>query len=144
MGFGLDDWIYCHFMHSARNYRQLRSYRYSHNLQVTVTHTSVLSLLHSPLVFSWQRIYKSHCSSHIKSSLQSLIPLLPLFSITFECRFSQFSAASANSGIRLSSNSSCLRTSLYSLGTDPQKTPFPLILLVDSLLKKYVCRTVAL
>jgi hypothetical protein len=39
------------------------------------------SLLHSPLVVSWQRIHKSHChfKSHIKSHLHSLIPFLQLF-----------------------------------------------------------------
>jgi hypothetical protein len=42
----------------------------------------------------------------MKSSLHSLIPFLPLFSITFDCRLSQFSAATANSRTRLNSNSS--------------------------------------
>jgi hypothetical protein len=37
----------------------IQHYRYSHNLQVTVTQTSVLSLLHSPLTVSWQRIHNS-------------------------------------------------------------------------------------
>jgi hypothetical protein len=109
-----------------------------HTLQFAVTHTSVLSLLHSPLVVSWQRI-----KSHINSSLHCLLPFLPLFSIIFDCRFSQFIAATANFGTRLNSNSSCLRSSLYSLGTDPRKTPLPLLLLVDSLLQRCVYHIVA-
>jgi hypothetical protein len=36
--------------------------------------------------------------------LHSLIPFLPQLSITFDCRVSQFSAATANSGTRLNSN----------------------------------------
>jgi hypothetical protein len=40
-------------------------------------------------------------------------------------------------------NSSCLRSSLYSLGVDPQKASLPLLLRVDSLLKRCVYRTVA-
>jgi hypothetical protein len=80
----------------------------------------------------------------MKSSSHSLIPFLPLFSITFNCRLSQFSAATVISGTRLNSNSSCVRSSLYSLGADPQKTPLSLLLRVDSLLQRYVYCTVAL
>jgi hypothetical protein len=39
------------------------------------------------------------------------------------------------------SNSSCMRSSLYSLGEDPQKTPLPLLLGVDSLLQRCVYRS---
>jgi hypothetical protein len=60
-------------------------YRYFHNLQFTATHTIVLSLLHSPLSVSWQRILtqelqQSHwithskyhsTTAHVKSSLHS-------------------------------------------------------------------------
>jgi hypothetical protein len=48
-------------------------------VQVTVTHTSILSLLRFPLLVSWQWFHKSHCHirSHMKSSLHSLIPFLP-------------------------------------------------------------------
>jgi hypothetical protein len=42
----------------------------------------------------------------MKSSLHSFIPFLPLFSITFDCRLSQFSAATTNSGTQLSSSES--------------------------------------
>jgi hypothetical protein len=37
----------------------------------------------------------------------------------------------------------CVRSSLYSLGADPQKTPLPLVLRVDSLLQRYVYRSAA-
>jgi hypothetical protein len=47
----------------------------------------------------------------MKSSLHSLIPFLPLFSITFDCRLSQFSAATAISS-HLSSRSSTLHSIL--------------------------------
>jgi hypothetical protein len=60
----------------------------------------------------------------MKSSLHSLISFLPLFSIPFDCRHSQFSAETANSGSRLNSNSSCMRSSLCSLGADPRKHCF--------------------
>jgi hypothetical protein len=49
----------------------------------------------------------------MKSSLRSLIHLFALFSITFECRLSEFSAATANSGTRFSSNSSRSRSHSY-------------------------------
>jgi hypothetical protein len=61
----------------------------------------------------------------MKSSLHSLIHFLPLFSVTSDCRLSQFSAPTANSGTQPSFNSSCVRSLLYSLGADPQKIPLP-------------------
>jgi hypothetical protein len=87
-------------------------------------HTRVRSLLHTSLVVSWQRIYNSLIvTSQMKSSLRSLIPFLA-FSIFFDCRLFQFSAANANSGTRLNSNSSCVRCSLYSLGAAPTANTF--------------------
>jgi hypothetical protein len=68
--------------------------------------------------------------------LHSLISFLPLISIIFDCRLSKFSAATANPRTQLNSNSSCARSLLYNLGADPQKTPLPLLLCVDSLLQK--------
>jgi hypothetical protein len=74
-------------MHSTWNYRQLQHYCYSHSLQVT--RTSVLRLLCCPLVVSWKWIHNSvTVTSHMKSSLHSLIPFLPLFSVTFNYRLS--------------------------------------------------------
>jgi hypothetical protein len=55
----------------------------------------------------------------MKSSLHSLIPLLPLFCNCHLRRLPQLSAATANSGTQLSSNSSCVRSSLYCLGAPP-------------------------
>jgi hypothetical protein len=64
----------------------------------------------------------------MKSTLHSLIPFLPLFSITFDCRLSQFSAATASYGTQLHSNSSCVRSSLRSLGQDPtENTTFSIV-----------------
>jgi hypothetical protein len=83
------------------------------NCSAITISTFYSSLLH-PLVFLvfTSRIlatdlYQSHChfKSRMKSSLHSLISLLPLFPITFDCRLSQFSPATANSGTRLNSNS---------------------------------------
>jgi hypothetical protein len=38
-GFGLDDLIYWHLIHSTRNYRQLQRYRYSQNVQIADANT---------------------------------------------------------------------------------------------------------
>jgi hypothetical protein len=105
--------------------------------------TSFLSLLQSPLVVFWQRIHNSliKLKSFTKSSLQSLIPFLPLLSITYDCRHSQFSASTVISRTSLSSHPSCVRSPLYSLGADSQETPLPLVLGVDSLLQGCLYRT---
>jgi hypothetical protein len=88
---------------------------------LSIIYTLYSSLLHthkgsqSSLIVSWQRIYKSRtvaAALNIKSYLHSLIPLLLNHSI----------AVSRNS---LNSDSNCLRSSSYSFGADPQKTPFP-------------------
>jgi hypothetical protein len=121
--------------------------------------------------YSATAIYTVHCYAH--KCLQSITPyssrFLPTCSYQCHCNcsthevvfaqsnsflvissqspsiaeLSQFSAAAANSGTRLNSNSSCVRSSFYSLGADPQKTPLPLLLRVDSLLQRCVYRTVA-
>jgi hypothetical protein len=55
----------------------------------------------------------------MKSSLHNLIPFLPLLlNYSANCQFRRllkFSAVTDNSGTQLNSNSSCLRSSLYSL-----------------------------
>jgi hypothetical protein len=78
------------------------------------TNTSILSLLHSPLVVSWQRIHNS------------------LTVITYEVFFAQPNSLivsilrTTNSGTQLNSNSSCERSLLYSLGAAPhRKHHFP-------------------
>jgi hypothetical protein len=43
-GYGLDDWIYIHFIHSTHNYKWYSATADLHTLQFTVTHTSALSL----------------------------------------------------------------------------------------------------
>jgi hypothetical protein len=115
-------------------------------------HTRVLRL-HSPLVVSWQWIYNSLTvtAAHMKSSLHCLIPFLPLFCQLTTSRDSLNSIPllpSSYPGRLVSWNStdpnhSCVRSSLYSLGVDPQKTPLPLLLRVDSLLQSCVYCTVA-
>jgi hypothetical protein len=48
MGFGLDDWIYWHLIHSTQDYRQLQRYCWStHFTAYHYTHTTVLSLHYS-------------------------------------------------------------------------------------------------
>jgi hypothetical protein len=80
----------------------------------------------------------------MKSSLHSLIPFFCHYSTNRQVlRLSQSPAATANSGTELSSISTCVKSSLYSIRVDPQKPPIPLLLLVDSLLQKCVYRTVA-
>jgi hypothetical protein len=103
-------------------YMQLQRYRYSHSLQITVTRTSFLSLLHCPLVISWQRIYNSLTviSNHILSLLlRSIIPFLSVFLIAFDCRYSQYTAATAKSGTRLNSNSSQSQSHFTTGGLPP-------------------------
>jgi hypothetical protein len=67
----------------------------------------------------------------MKFSLRRLIPFLLLF-----CQLT-------TPKTRPNSNSSCVRFSLNSLRTDPQKTPLPLLMRDDSLLQRCVYRTVA-
>jgi hypothetical protein len=111
------------------------------------TQTSVLSLLHSPLVVSWQRIHNSLTvtAPHYEVFFaQPLLPFLLNYSANCQLRIlSQFSAATENTGTELNSNSSCVRSSLYNLEAAPQKTLFLLLLRVDSLLQRCVCHTVA-
>jgi hypothetical protein len=118
-----------------------------HTLHFTVTHALVFSFFTSCILatdFNTLVIPVSlSLQDTMKSSLHGLVPFLPLFSITFYCHLSQFTAATANSRTRLNSNSSYVRSSLYSLGADPQKTPLSLLLSVDSLLQGCVYRTAA-
>jgi hypothetical protein len=66
------------------------------------------------------------------------------FLAIFSQVFYQFSAATANSGTRLNSQFSCVRSLLYGLGVNPQKIPLPLLLCVDSLLQRHVyCSCIA-
>jgi hypothetical protein len=127
-GFGFDDWVYWHLIHTTWDYRQLQCYRYSHTLQVTVTHTLGFSVL---VVISWQRIHNSLTvtSNHTWSLLCTAIS-------------SQLFCQLQTPETQLNSLSSCVRSLLYSLGANPQITPLPLLLGGYSLLQRCVYRTV--
>jgi hypothetical protein len=79
-GFGLNDWIYWHLMHSqletTRNYSAIA---YLHSLQLTVTHVLMFSMFTGRILAT--DLSQSHC--HFKSQMESpfhnLIPFLPLF-----------------------------------------------------------------
>jgi hypothetical protein len=127
----------------------VKRYCYIHTLQFTVIHTSVLSLLCSPLVGSWQWIHNSLpvTSNHTWSLLctgwflSCQLPTPETRSILC-CNCHLFSLIFAKLNSVLSSDFSCTRSTLYSLGVDSQKTPLPLLLHVDSLLLRCVYSTV--
>jgi hypothetical protein len=98
----VSDWIYCHLIHSTRNYKQLQRYHWSTHFTVTVTHALGSQ---SSLVVPWQRIYKclTVTAAHMKSSLHSQFVSCHLFSITYDYHLCQFPAETANSETRLSS-----------------------------------------
>jgi hypothetical protein len=86
----------------------------------TAISTLYSSLLHtlvsqSSLVLSWQHIHNSLIvtAAHYEVFFAQPNSFLALFSVTFDCRLSQFSAATANSGTRLNSNSSRSRSQSY-------------------------------
>jgi hypothetical protein len=121
------------------------------------TSNTVLSLIYT--------LYKS--LGHAKSSQSSLVVSwqwihnsLTVTAARYEVFFAQSNSFLAiilpttNSGVSLSSllqlttpelnsNFSCVRSSLYSLGADPQKIPLPLLLRFDSLLQRCVYCTLA-
>jgi hypothetical protein len=74
-GFGFDDWIYWHLIHSqlgtTGNCRAIANF---HTLQFTVTHALGFSVFASCILTTdlWQSHY--HFKSHMKSSLHSLFP----------------------------------------------------------------------
>jgi hypothetical protein len=99
------------------------------NTALSLIYTLYKSLGHakssqSSLVVSWQQIYNSLSLQHTRKSFHRIIRFLPfLLNYSANCqlrRLSQFSAATANSGTQLHSNSSCVRSSLYSLGVAPK------------------------
>jgi hypothetical protein len=113
-----------------------------HMLWFTVTHALRFSVFSSHILA--MNLYQSHCNlkSYMKSSLHSLIAFLPfLLNYSANCqlwRHPQFSAATANSGTRLNSNSSRPSSSLYNLRVAPTGNMFLLLLRVDSLLQSCV------
>jgi hypothetical protein len=90
MDFGLDDWIYWHLIHTARDYRQYSALADLHSLQFTVTHTLGFSVFTSCILAT--ELQQSHChfKSHMKSSFHSLPPFLPLFC---NCQFRGLNSA---------------------------------------------------
>jgi hypothetical protein len=86
-------------------------------LITTINYSSLaISTLHSSLLHTLMSTVFSSCIL-TTDSLHSLIPFMPfLLNYCANCqlwRHSQFSAATANSGTRLNSNPSCLRSPLY-------------------------------
>jgi hypothetical protein len=59
-GFGLDDWIYWHLIHSARDYRPYSAIADSHTLHLTVTHALWFSVFTSRILAT--DLWQSHCS----------------------------------------------------------------------------------
>jgi hypothetical protein len=74
MGSALDYWIYWHLIHSTRDYRQLKHYRWS--TQFTVTPALEFSVWTNHILTV--DLSQSHCNfkSHMKSYSHSLIPFL--------------------------------------------------------------------
>jgi hypothetical protein len=108
------DWIYCTlYTHNTLGLQALQLYRCSTHFQFTVAHALGFS------VVSWQRIYHILVVTSIHTwRLLFTAKFLSyhFFSVTFNCHLQ-------NSN----SNSSCLRSSLYSLDAGPQKTPSSIV-----------------
>jgi hypothetical protein len=83
-GFGVDDWIYWHLIHTTRDYRQYSAIAILHTLQFTFTQALGFSAFTSRILAT--DFEESHChfKSHMRSSFHSLIPFLSLFC---NCKF---------------------------------------------------------
>jgi hypothetical protein len=92
------------------------------NYSAVAISTLYSSLLH-PLVSS---VFTSPGNGFVIVSLSLQITYEAFFAQPYS--FLDITLPTANSGTRLNSNSSCVRSSLYSLRVDSQKTPFPLLL----------------
>jgi hypothetical protein len=110
-GFGLDDWIYWHLIHIARDYRQLQRYCWSTHFTVhRCTRIRVLSFQYSYPGNGFITVY--HFKSHMESSFRSLIPFLP---IVCSCQFRRIDSVQLQAhipagrclGIRLDSTRLC-------------------------------------
>jgi hypothetical protein len=99
---GVLDWM----IGTTGNYSAVAILR---TFQLTVAHALGFSAFTSRILTT--DLSQSHCrfDSHMKFSFHSLIPFLPF----------RLSSSTAISRTRPNSNSSCVRSSLYSLGTDP-------------------------
>jgi hypothetical protein len=112
--------------------------KYSATVILTI-YTSLLHTLVSKVYYTLQQ--SSTGNWFITVSLLLLIkhevffaqPNSCLSIVLNHCRLSQVSDATINFRTRRNFNSNCVRSSLYSLGSDPQKTPLtmPLLLLRD-------------
>jgi hypothetical protein len=76
-GFGLDDWIYWHFIHTTWDYTRYSAIADLHTLHFTVTHALSFWVFTSHILAT-DFIRVCHFKSHTKSSFHSLIPFLPL------------------------------------------------------------------
>jgi hypothetical protein len=95
-------WFIAPYTFTIRNYRQYSAIAILHTLSSPL-HTHQGS--QSSLVVSWQRIYNSQYSTH-EVFFSQLKSFLAISFQSFDCHFqglSQFSAATANPGIRLNS-----------------------------------------
>jgi hypothetical protein len=79
MGFGLDDWIYWHLIHSTRYYRQYCAIAILHTFQFAVTHALGFSVFTSRILAT--DLSQSHC--HFKSHKKSSLPVS-----FFSCHYS--------------------------------------------------------
>jgi hypothetical protein len=81
-------WIYrTLYIHTVRDYRQYSDIAHLHTLQLTVTHALGFSVFTSRILATDLSQLHCHFKSHIKSSVRSLIPFLPLFC---SCQFRRF------------------------------------------------------
>jgi hypothetical protein len=78
-GFGLADWIYWHFIHITRDYRQYGAITDLRTLQFTFAHAQELSAFTSRILATGFQQSHCHFNSHMESSFHSQIPFLPLF-----------------------------------------------------------------
>jgi hypothetical protein len=78
-GSGLDDLIYCHLIHTTRDYKQYSVIADLHTLPFTVKHALGFSVFISRILAT--DLYQSHYhfKSHMKSSSHSLSSFFPLF-----------------------------------------------------------------
>jgi hypothetical protein len=79
-GFGLDDWIYWHRVHTTENYRQCSAIADLHNLQFTVTHTLGFSVLTSRILATDLLQSRCYFESRMKppNSIRAIILQLPI------------------------------------------------------------------
>jgi hypothetical protein len=81
-GFGLNDWINCIlYIHTFPDYKQYSAITILHTFKFTVTHTLGFSVFTSRILATDFSQPHYHFKSHRKSSLHSLIHLLPFLQL---------------------------------------------------------------